>query len=129
MHGSLRRHQSHGAPPVQPNLTPDFEGMANDSVGCAGVTEVPEQHQAGCAEMEAVQRPDRSERQAEHVHRINQVADVGQDDVPQAVPRPYRFSCWERRLMSAELRTYGRLRLGSASQHCLSGLGRSNIAA
>jgi hypothetical protein len=54
-------------------------------LAATGVTDVPEEHQAGCAEMEAVQSPDRSERQAEHVHRIDQVADVGQHDVPQAV--------------------------------------------
>jgi hypothetical protein len=39
-------------------------------LAAAGVTDVPEEHEAGCTEMEAVQGPDRSERQAEHVHRI-----------------------------------------------------------
>jgi hypothetical protein len=29
------------------------------------MTDVPEEHQAGCAEMEAVQSPERSERQTE----------------------------------------------------------------
>ena len=54
-------------------------------LAATGVTEVPEEHQAGCAEMEAVQGPDRSERQTEYINRIDQVADVGQHDVPQAV--------------------------------------------
>ena len=54
-------------------------------LAAAGVTDVPEEHEAGCTEMEAVQGPDRSERQAEHVHRIDQVANVGQHNVPQAV--------------------------------------------
>ena len=39
-------------------------------LAAAGVTDVPEEHEAVCTEMEAVQGPDRSERQAEHVpHR------------------------------------------------------------
>jgi hypothetical protein len=49
------------------------------------MAEVPEQHQAGCADVESMQRPDRSDRQAEDIDRIDHVADVGQDDVPEAV--------------------------------------------
>ena len=32
MHESLRRNPSHGSPPVQPNLTPDLEEMANEPI-------------------------------------------------------------------------------------------------
>jgi hypothetical protein len=47
------------------------------------MAEVPEQHQAGCADVESMQRPDRSDRQAEDIDRIDHVADVGQNDVPE----------------------------------------------
>jgi hypothetical protein len=50
-----------------------------------GVADVPQEHQAGRADMEAVQCPDRPKRQADDVHRVNQIAEVGQNDVAEAV--------------------------------------------
>ena len=55
--------------------------------GRAGVTEVPHQHQRGGQHVEGVQEPDRPERQAGDVHRVDRVADVGEHEVAAAVGR------------------------------------------
>lgn len=51
----------------------------------AGMTEVPEQHEAGCTQVETVQCPDRSERQADDIDGIDQVAEIGEHNVAEAV--------------------------------------------
>ena len=51
----------------------------------ASLSDVPEQHQASGTEMEAMQCPDRPQRQTEDIHGVGQVADIGEQDVAETV--------------------------------------------
>ncbi len=51
----------------------------------ASMSDIPEQHQACGTEVEAMQCPNRAQRQTEDIHGVGQVADIGEQDVAQAV--------------------------------------------
>jgi hypothetical protein len=51
----------------------------------AGVTQVPDEHESRCDDVEAVQGPDRAGWQLDHVDAVHRIADVRQHDVSPTV--------------------------------------------
>jgi hypothetical protein len=60
---------------------------------CLGVTQMPEEHQSRCDDVEAVQSPDRASWQLHHVNAVDSVADIGQHEVSAAVGSELLGSC------------------------------------
>ena len=71
-------------------------GMDWDAVlpgRCLGVTQMPEEHQSRCDDVEGVQGPDRAGWQLHHIDAVDSVADVGQHQVSPAVGRELLGAC------------------------------------